>query len=70
MPSSTLSKVHTCTLDPDVTFLTKGKKPDPDAIAQQELLAKLDEIKPELDLFGTQLRNRVDLELRAVAQPG
>jgi uncharacterized membrane protein YcaP (DUF421 family) len=55
-----LSEVASCTLDPGGTFLMKGKKPGPDELAQQELLARLDEIKKQLDFLGSQLQKSVN----------
>jgi uncharacterized membrane protein YcaP (DUF421 family) len=54
-----LSEVDTCTLDPGGTFLMKGRKPGPDEVAQAELLARLGEIKRQLDFLGTQLQKGV-----------
>jgi uncharacterized membrane protein YcaP (DUF421 family) len=55
-----LEDIETCVLEPGGTFFIKGKNPDSDDRRHSEILARLDEIKRQVDLCGHELRKRVN----------
>jgi uncharacterized membrane protein YcaP (DUF421 family) len=55
-----VEEVEKCVLEPGGTFFMQGKKPGADDRQHAELLARIDELKSQMDLLGLELRKRVN----------
>ena len=55
-----VEEVEKCVLEPGGTFFMQGKKPGTDDRQHAELLARMDELKSQMDLLGLELRKRVN----------
>jgi uncharacterized membrane protein YcaP (DUF421 family) len=55
-----LEDIEKCVLEPGGTFFMQGKKPGSDDLQHGEVMARLDDLKAQLDLLGRQLQKRVN----------
>jgi uncharacterized membrane protein YcaP (DUF421 family) len=55
-----VEEIEKCVLEPGGTFFMQGKKPGTDDRQHAELMARMDELKAQMDLLGNELRKRVD----------
>jgi uncharacterized membrane protein YcaP (DUF421 family) len=55
-----IEEVEKCVLEPGGTFFMQGKKPGTDDLQHAELIARMDELKAQIDLLGNALRKSVN----------
>jgi uncharacterized membrane protein YcaP (DUF421 family) len=55
-----VEEIEKCVLEPGGTFFMQGKKPGTDDRQHAELMARMDELKAQMDLLGNELRKRVN----------
>jgi len=54
-----VEEIEKCVLEPGGTFFMQGKKPGSGDRQHAEVLARMDELKAQMDLLGFELRKRV-----------
>jgi uncharacterized membrane protein YcaP (DUF421 family) len=55
-----VEEIEKCVLEPGGTFFMQGKKPGSDARQHAEVMARIEELKSQIDLLGLQLQKRVN----------
>jgi uncharacterized membrane protein YcaP (DUF421 family) len=52
--------IENCILEPGGTFFMQGKKPASDDLRHAELIARMDDLKAQMEMLGLELRKRVN----------
>jgi uncharacterized membrane protein YcaP (DUF421 family) len=55
-----LEDVERCVLEPGGTFFMQGKKPASDDLRHAQVMARLDDLRAQMDLLGSEVRKRVN----------